>query len=260
MRTILACVLLLVLCLALACPGRYFKAQGAEKKPAGAALASREAAAQPGSSATDPPDPPPPPQPPDLPPEQDGVIQLGEEANGTTITIHQGQRIELSLPSNPSTGYRWDLARMHEQQPYRLDEAVLKLVSSGLRQGQEQPRPLPDPPIPPEPDEPPLPPDPDPAPDEDPDPLPPQPGEPPSPEPRPGDPPLPDQPTGSIAEQYWLLEGLGSGTAVLRLEYRRSWEEDDASVRSFNLTVLVESAEPALPPDQPEPRPTPQKS
>ncbi|MDH7479419.1 MAG: protease inhibitor I42 family protein [Syntrophomonadaceae bacterium] len=41
------------------------------------------------------------------------VIELDESNNGQKIRVFKGQKVELSLPSNPSTGYSWS----YRQQP-----------------------------------------------------------------------------------------------------------------------------------------------
>ena len=48
-------------------------------------------------------------------------LRIGVENNGSTVTLEVGQTLILTLESNPTTGYSWELAE--------FDEAVLKLVS-----------------------------------------------------------------------------------------------------------------------------------
>lgn len=48
-------------------------------------------------------------------------VAIREGANGKTISVHAGQVVEVSLPSNPTTGYQWAV---------RGDPAPLVLVKS----------------------------------------------------------------------------------------------------------------------------------
>lgn len=41
------------------------------------------------------------------------VVRLDESNNGQKIRVFKGQQVELTLPSNPSTGYSWS----YQQQP-----------------------------------------------------------------------------------------------------------------------------------------------
>jgi len=43
-----------------------------------------------------------------------GVVTLRTEDNGTSVTLEKGQTLELTLPSNPSTGYSWQIASLPE--------------------------------------------------------------------------------------------------------------------------------------------------
>jgi inhibitor of cysteine peptidase len=36
------------------------------------------------------------------------IVNLTENATGTTITIHVGDEIQINLQENPSTGYQWN--------------------------------------------------------------------------------------------------------------------------------------------------------
>ncbi len=65
------------------------------------------ACAQPGGAGSDPSEP--------------AVVTIGEEEAGKTITLAAGDRLVISLPANPGTGYTW------EMQP-APDESILKLV------------------------------------------------------------------------------------------------------------------------------------
>ncbi|MCX7017630.1 MAG: protease inhibitor I42 family protein [Candidatus Sumerlaeota bacterium] len=42
-----------------------------------------------------------------------GTIELKEADRGRTIVIRRGQRLRLSLPANPSTGYQWEIAAIN---------------------------------------------------------------------------------------------------------------------------------------------------
>lgn len=41
-----------------------------------------------------------------------GVVTLRTEQNGTSVTLKTGQTLEVTLPSNPSTGYSWQIASL----------------------------------------------------------------------------------------------------------------------------------------------------
>ena len=43
-----------------------------------------------------------------------GVVTLRTEANGTSVTLQPGQTLKVTLPSNPSTGYSWQIASLPE--------------------------------------------------------------------------------------------------------------------------------------------------
>ena len=45
---------------------------------------------------------------------------LSEPDNGSTVTLHVGERLDLSLAANPTTGYQWEVAAG--------DSAVIKPV------------------------------------------------------------------------------------------------------------------------------------
>ncbi len=51
------------------------------------------------------------------------TVELTQQASGTSVALEPGQQLVVSLESNPSTGFQWNLAR----QP---DGNVLTLVSS----------------------------------------------------------------------------------------------------------------------------------
>jgi inhibitor of cysteine peptidase len=46
------------------------------------------------------------------------ALQIGPEHQGRRIALARGEALELSLPENPTTGYRWTLA---EVGPWRVD-------------------------------------------------------------------------------------------------------------------------------------------
>ena len=52
-------------------------------------------------------------------------LQLKEENSGQKVTLDVGQTLTLTLKSNPTTGYQWQIAQ--------LEEAVLKLSSYEYR-------------------------------------------------------------------------------------------------------------------------------
>jgi inhibitor of cysteine peptidase len=39
-------------------------------------------------------------------------VQINEQQNGSTILLASGQLLTLTLPSNPSTGYTWELTAL----------------------------------------------------------------------------------------------------------------------------------------------------
>jgi len=47
-----------------------------------------------------------------------GDVEISAEDNGSQVTLAVGQTLVLSLESNPTTGYEWEMAEM--------DEAILK--------------------------------------------------------------------------------------------------------------------------------------
>ncbi len=53
-----------------------------------------------------------------LPASPGTVLRLTEQDNGGTTAISVGTRVEVSLSSNPSTGYSWQLTR--------VDQAILE--------------------------------------------------------------------------------------------------------------------------------------
>jgi inhibitor of cysteine peptidase len=42
------------------------------------------------------------------------AVALGAEDHGITVELEPGQSLEVSLDSNPTTGYRWEVAEIHE--------------------------------------------------------------------------------------------------------------------------------------------------
>ena len=52
-----------------------------------------------------------------------GSATLGPDDDGTSITVAVGDVVEVSLPSNPSTGYAWHLGE-------ELNEEILQVQSS----------------------------------------------------------------------------------------------------------------------------------
>jgi len=42
-----------------------------------------------------------------------GLVELREADRGRTIVLRRGQRIMVSLPANPSTGYQWEIAGLN---------------------------------------------------------------------------------------------------------------------------------------------------
>ena len=50
------------------------------------------------------------------------MLLLVEKDNDRTLDIHPGETIQISLPENATTGYRWEIDR--------YDEDVLKLLAA----------------------------------------------------------------------------------------------------------------------------------
>jgi inhibitor of cysteine peptidase len=50
------------------------------------------------------------------------TVRVGARASGTRVTLVRGDRLQVALASNPSTGYRWQIAG--------VGRAVLKPVAS----------------------------------------------------------------------------------------------------------------------------------
>ena len=46
--------------------------------------------------------------------------RLSEQDGGKTVELHAGDKLEVSLKGNPTTGYQWEMAA--------VDAAILKLV------------------------------------------------------------------------------------------------------------------------------------
>ncbi len=46
-------------------------------------------------------------------------------------------------------------------------------------------------------------------------------------------------PPGSPGKEVWTFKALKEGKATISLKYTRPWEEGQAGVRTFNLTVVV---------------------
>ena len=56
----------------------------------------------------------------------DDVVSITESRDGTTVRLEPGQRLEVTLEGNPSTGYNWTTLR--------VDPAVLRVVGAELAQ------------------------------------------------------------------------------------------------------------------------------
>jgi inhibitor of cysteine peptidase len=63
------------------------------------------------------------------------TIQVGEDADGTTVKAAVGDVVELSLPENPTTGYEWNLkldgGLKVQQTEYDPDDTSGELAGSG---------------------------------------------------------------------------------------------------------------------------------
>jgi inhibitor of cysteine peptidase len=53
------------------------------------------------------------------------TLQISQSQNGQAISIKEGDTVELCLPENPSTGYRWTVDA--------LDEAHVTVDETGFR-------------------------------------------------------------------------------------------------------------------------------
>ena len=51
------------------------------------------------------------------------AVALGAEDNGITVELESGQSLVLSLTSTPTTGYRWEVAEIHEAVLRQVGEA-----------------------------------------------------------------------------------------------------------------------------------------
>ena len=50
------------------------------------------------------------------------MLLLVEKDNDRTVDIHPGETVQISLPENATTGYRWEIDR--------YDEAVIKMLAT----------------------------------------------------------------------------------------------------------------------------------
>lgn len=68
-------------------------------------------------------------------------VQLDEGANGTAVTLAQGQTLVVELVSNPTTGYSWEVAQVDSSvllqegdAEYTPEDTSSELVGSGGRE------------------------------------------------------------------------------------------------------------------------------
>jgi inhibitor of cysteine peptidase len=60
------------------------------------------------------------------------VIAAGEESNGRTLDVRIGDCIELELPDNPTTGYRWRVVTSGEPV---CEKTAERFVADGSKPG-----------------------------------------------------------------------------------------------------------------------------
>jgi len=126
--------------------------------------------------------------------------------------VSPGQQFDVRLPSNPSTGYQWQIGPP-------LDEAVVKLVGSDFQRVEPAALPTPSP-------------------------TPvtggtfARPGV--EPPPAPGEaPPSEEVRVGQGGLETWRFEGVAPGRARIELVYVRPWETDVAPARVAAYSVEV---------------------
>jgi inhibitor of cysteine peptidase len=129
----------------------------------------------------------------------------GEPPEPASFVVAPGQQFDIRLPSNPSTGYRWEVGTA-------LDDAVVKLVGSDFQRA-EPPRAAPAA-------------------------TPTPPGSPPSPLPR-GDVGGATAPLGQEGIETWRFEAVAVGRTAIELVYVRPWETDVAPARRAVYSVDV---------------------
>ncbi len=64
-----------------------------------------------------------------------GTKKLSEKDSGTVVRLHPRGKLEIVLDSNPTTGYRWEVASMDESVLRQLGEPEFKSDSKALGAG-----------------------------------------------------------------------------------------------------------------------------
>ena len=70
-----------------------------------------------------------------LPNSQSGDVQLDPSADGSQIELQPGQSLSVRLPSNPTTGYRWEVAQLDAAVLAQQGEADYQQASDGQLTG-----------------------------------------------------------------------------------------------------------------------------
>jgi inhibitor of cysteine peptidase len=64
-----------------------------------------------------------------------GVIQLAEEDNDRTITMHVGDSLEVVLQGNPTTGYLWEMAPLEGKVLEQVGEGGYEAATDAIGSG-----------------------------------------------------------------------------------------------------------------------------
>jgi inhibitor of cysteine peptidase len=62
-------------------------------------------------------------------------VKVGEEANGQTIELSVGQKLEIQLAGNPTTGFNWEVSETDESIIKQSGEAGYKSDSNLIGSG-----------------------------------------------------------------------------------------------------------------------------
>ncbi len=63
------------------------------------------------------------------------TVKVGEEANGQTIELTTGQKLQIKLVGNPTTGFNWDVSEIDESVIKQSGEAEYKSDSNLIGSG-----------------------------------------------------------------------------------------------------------------------------
>lgn len=64
-------------------------------------------------------------------------VKVGEEANGQAIELSTGQKLEIRLAGNPTTGFNWEVSEIDESVIKQSGEAQYKSDSNLIGSGGE---------------------------------------------------------------------------------------------------------------------------